>query len=307
MQQPDIDHRGYYVDPHLQKEFGLKYERYMSLGIRSMGFDTCVLTLARFINAHPGKHIISIGSGNAIVEYICSHITARDIICVDPRPLSFNINNGLVRPFIEPAYSTVDELLEKRPECADRSIVYFGWCSPSSSTYDYDALIKLNPIAFLALTGTIHVPCLQNDIVNIGGGKKFFDFLFEQEESKEYVCISSNLCSIETSGLIEGYSHRWMFDIQLHWWQCTDFCKPINTGTFKLNLSSLSYDDCSLNMYSLYRESQQRYDMLKGLIDGDSSDSENDDSVVSELSTVKKLLQRIANSTPRELGLNISL
>lgn len=76
-----------------------KYKNNINMGIHAVQFNTCILTLETFINVYPNKQIISVGSGNAILEWCVSRQTNKKIICVDPDPLSCSIGT-IQKPFI---------------------------------------------------------------------------------------------------------------------------------------------------------------------------------------------------------------
>lgn len=271
-------------------EFASKYKNHMNIGINAIQFDVCVQMFESFIMSYPNKPIISIGSGNAIFEWYVWRKTGKKIICIDPNPLSFTINNGLTKPFIEPSYSKVDDILAKCPEYIGNSIVYIGWCIPNLS-YDYQAIIKLEPLAFLALTGIINQEnsiSNKEQIISIAGGERFYEFLSEQKNSNEYTCIQSILKSIKY-GSVEGYPHSWFLDIKLHWWQQSILCDHHNDYTHNFVSTMLHPDEMHYNMCSLWCEKFREYNRLK---------NNERDEVEYEISNLKTLILQINESLP---------
>lgn len=96
--------------------------------------------------------LISVGSGNGLFEKCCEDVFGKEIICIDPDPLSFRAY-GLDSPYKEPTYSTVDDYLLS-PTKKDKSILFLIWPDPNPSfEYDRKAILKLKPISIFIIYG----------------------------------------------------------------------------------------------------------------------------------------------------------
>ena len=70
-----------------------------------------------------------------------------------------------------PDFLVVDELIPAHPAIIRNCIVILSWSLPNKSTYDYEAIDKLQPIAFLTIVETFHG---RN---GAAGGEKFHHIL----------------------------------------------------------------------------------------------------------------------------------
>jgi len=116
------------------------------------------MDLFRHFYDYYGKVVLSIGSGLGVFENACK----REIILVDPDPYDFVRKTRpndyqLLLPKIEqfinpPHYATIDEFLEKRPECKKEVPVLINWSDPGPfDNYDMIAIIKLHPPAIFII------------------------------------------------------------------------------------------------------------------------------------------------------------
>jgi hypothetical protein len=101
--------------------------------------------------------IVSVGSGLARLEFEAQAMNP-DIkwICVDPDPTS---GEAIKRqPFIRPSHATVDDLIQQDPTFVDDCAVFLNWPLPENrgDSYDYEAIVKLNPIDVLAFIEVYH-------------------------------------------------------------------------------------------------------------------------------------------------------
>lgn len=273
-----------------------KNRQYMNMGIHSIGIESCVNMLTKFINAYPGKKTISVGSGNAILESLCNNDS---IICVDPKPLSFCINHKLEKPFVEPLYATVDDLIKNEPEHVDNSILYLGWCTSGNSTFDMEAVTKLKPHAFLSLNSTA---CTSDGVLSIAGGDKLHNFLSDQSETKEYEIKSVITKCVTAGGSVEGFPHKWYFDVRLEWWERTDLHlqKPGKFAPNEMGVVSISKvtarDYYNNSIYSLFRQVYDKYKEFKKC-----------DELHDNAEAAKKILLQIKETMPYELCLTFDL
>jgi len=112
-------------------------------GIKSFGEIKVKQILESFYKKYK-LPIISIGSGSASIE----HYTNKNIkwLLVDPMANSFH---GYT--FIEPHFSCVDDLIHNIPSMIGNCLLFLNWCNPNTSDYDYEAIIKLKPIAICSI------------------------------------------------------------------------------------------------------------------------------------------------------------
>ena len=113
--------------------------------------------------------LVSVGSGSANIEkYLIDKCKISEIICVDPKPKSFSRGETL----IEPSYGYVEELIKEKPEIVGNCILILIWADYGYSTYDYEAIHLLNPVAIFTIVeltgsagGTLFLKWLMDGIV----------------------------------------------------------------------------------------------------------------------------------------------
>ena len=131
--------------------------------------------------------IVSVGSGLGTVESALQHGasesgTPNTIICIDPEPTSFQIRDkSNTRTEKAPDYATVDDMLQKFSDEEKKFALFINWALPNDSTYDFDAISKLDPMFIL-------VVC---DTSGGSGGTMFYRWLTQrtnlQATTKEFV------------------------------------------------------------------------------------------------------------------------
>jgi hypothetical protein len=120
----------------------------LSRGVTSLGADLVIKTLQNLHQAYEVP-IVSVGCGLAAIEYLSKLMCWR---LVDPDPLSWQIfKEKPDHPFLPVNYSSVDELIAKEPSLIHNCILFLNWCEPNESEYDYEAVIKLKPLAILTI------------------------------------------------------------------------------------------------------------------------------------------------------------
>jgi hypothetical protein len=147
-------------------------------GIKSFGHNEVVQILRDFYYKYSANNqfkIISIGSGSGSIE----HYSKLDWILVDPNPSSFHNNNQEVI-LLQPHFSYVDELIENNPSIVGNCLLFLNWCDPNDSEYDYEAIIKLKPIAIMSIYETFEAG------PGGAGGEKF---ILWTEENKDYQLV----------------------------------------------------------------------------------------------------------------------
>lgn len=124
---------------------------YFSCGVQKIGIKNVLWCFKRVIKKTPNVDIISLGSGNGVIEKIIDDNFGCNIICVEP-----HFNEFIPAPdkfTKKPAFKTIDEYLDTK---SDKKIILFiNWAyisvfNPELATceihnYDYGAIIKLNP------------------------------------------------------------------------------------------------------------------------------------------------------------------
>ena len=157
----------------------LQYNNKMSLvnnAIKYMGEEIVERYLA-VMHSKYSTPFASIGSGNGYIESKNNYIKW---ILIDP-------NCNIETVFLHPDYKTVQELIEKRPELIGNTVLFLNWCLPGDSTYDYDAIILLQPVAVLV----IHERC--RDSSGGAGGIKFHEWYSNNDDD----CLISETCTAD--------------------------------------------------------------------------------------------------------------
>jgi hypothetical protein len=108
-----------------------------------------------YLNTMPQEMpVISVGSGNGVLEYKLQELGIKNIICVDPDPESYDKypeNNNCIKP----SYDVVENLLKDKPELVEQCVLLLGWPSPNESTFDYEAVMALNPYGIVLVYETL--------------------------------------------------------------------------------------------------------------------------------------------------------
>jgi len=140
----------YYGQKLLKVDFDYKY---FNIGIKMFKLPYCMNFIEKYLYDFfnlSNIDLISVGSGNGLFEKCCVDVFGKEIICIDPAPLSF-ASDGLRTSFREPTFATVDDYL-KSPSKKDNSILLLIWTDPTL-IYDIDAILKLNPLSFFIIYG----------------------------------------------------------------------------------------------------------------------------------------------------------
>lgn len=131
----------------------MSYNQYLSEGVKSFGSSFVTEILHQFYNSYKVP-IVSVGCGLAAIESLSINELKDDWILVDPNPLSYHpalFQSMPTEPFHPIDYPTVDQLIKFKPEIVKHCILFLNWCEPNDSRYDYDAIIKLQPLAVLSI------------------------------------------------------------------------------------------------------------------------------------------------------------
>jgi hypothetical protein len=138
-----------------------------SRGVLAFGADVVTDVMTKFIAAH-GPTVISVGSGVGGIEHTISSACTVNWLLVDPSPLSYAKRGVDAIIIMPPTHADISEL--------DRSHIgttplFLNWCLPNDSQYDYDAIVTLNPPAFVTIYEIF------NGSNGAAGGEKFFNFI----------------------------------------------------------------------------------------------------------------------------------
>jgi hypothetical protein len=196
---------------------------YYNQAMDSFGIDFTLTALHTFLSAYPGSAQVSVGSGNAVLEYsYAKRFTGskETIICVDPEPLSYN-SRSLKTPFQNPKYRNVTELLSAEPKCKNNCVLILNWALPDESMYDFDAVTELNPQGFFT---TVEY---WRGGHGCAGGRRFHEFL---GRTKSYVLV--HRVSLD----YKQFSRRGQ-NICIEWWHRSDLL-PIPKHTLPISVES---------------------------------------------------------------------
>jgi hypothetical protein len=175
---------------------------YMNRAIDQIGISRIIDGFRDCLEKQTGQDIaiVSIGSGNGGLEWILENeidlIQGRKIICVDPVPLSFS-----EEPLcIAPTYATAQDLVNQRPDLVSNCTLLLNWCPPNESTFDYDAIQLLKPLAFYTIMERYM------GLNGAAGGSAFHELLHQTESpyklQHEYHCSWDSWNSRDIGGLI---------------------------------------------------------------------------------------------------------
>lgn len=161
-----------------RKEKVVKYndentlEHYLSGGLQNLGIDIAYEYMQYIIDNYGSNLIISVGSGCGVFEKLLEQYHNINIICIDPNPNEYiNPPKQFKR---QPDYSYVDNIIKIVPFNLIDCTMILNWSSPNSSTYDYDAMTRLQPKIILWI----------GDTTGVAGGAKFIKFLEETQNNE---------------------------------------------------------------------------------------------------------------------------
>ena len=162
----------------------------MNKAINCFGTDTVFNNIGQFLNAYPGLNLISIGSGNGLLENQIRIRFGINIICIDPNPESYS----RVPIVLAPNFPLVTDLIGVAPQLIGNCLILLNWCNPNKSRYDFDAIQSLRPIAFISIFESFMGG------PGAAGGILFYEFI---RTGNEYSLIHS------TNGIDSGLLIEW--------------------------------------------------------------------------------------------------
>ncbi len=186
------------------------FDNFLNMGIKSYGYKIVVDIINSFYNKYK-LPIVSMGSGVGAIEYLAKQNNKNiDWICIDidNNPINFpsNSKDYINKPFMNIDYNSCDELISSNSSIVNNCIIFLNWCLPNNSSYDFEAIIKLKPIAVLSIYE-------EYDGGNgSAGGKMFYNWTKNNNDyhlKEEYSLYADN------------YHHDddELMDIRISWWQ----------------------------------------------------------------------------------------
>lgn len=171
----------------------------MNTAIKAFGTEIVIEYIRQFNQVYQ-LPIVSVGSGQAGIEYLSQqmiHDPRIDWVCIDPDPLSFHYSRTEPIVYIQPEYPLVRNLIKAQPELVRHCTLFLNWCYPAGD-YDYEAIVKLKPLAFMTI--------YNQD--GIAGTPKFHDFVNRQTKYHRVhrmIFVNQNWDSDELNIVIEWY------------------------------------------------------------------------------------------------------
>ncbi len=199
------------------QEQDFDYTTLLNKGIKAFGHQNVLLHLNSFYNfyaeLHPDIPIISIGSGNGIIEFMTKQNNSKiNWICIDidSNPINFptHASQHMNQPFMKVDYNSVDQLIINDISIIGKCILFLNWCLPNDSIYDFEAIIKLKPLAVFSIYE------LYENGPGAAGGEEFFNWM--ETNKNDYT-------KKEQYSLCPGIYHDdydELLDIRMSWWQC---------------------------------------------------------------------------------------
>ncbi len=181
-----------------------------NLGIKSFGYKNVVDIINSFYN-HYKLSVVSVGSGIGAIEYFAKKENDNlDWICIDinENPIDFppSAKNQINKPLMKVDYLSIDNLIDTNPSIVNNCILFLNWCLPNASTYDFEAIIKLKPIAVLSIYEVF------DGINGSAGGEMFYHWTENNTDyhlKEEYSLYADKY----------HYDDDELMDIRISWWQ----------------------------------------------------------------------------------------
>lgn len=175
-----------------------------SKGVRSFSvyFVQRVIRLIRL--QLPTLDLVSVGSGmgkvERVIEILHSYYEQKNsghktnVICIDPEPMSFS-SGKRNQPFHPADFSTVSDMVSKLGYDALNQILFLNWCPFGESTFDYDAIIALEPTVIVSIFETFAGES------GCAGGSKFYEWYKNIESGKCDTYVIEKSCHCFNGGL----------------------------------------------------------------------------------------------------------
>jgi hypothetical protein len=188
------------------------FDKLFNKGIKSFGYENVVNIISSFYNKYE-LPIISMGSGTGVIEFLAKKNNNNiNWICVDnDKSMNFpsSANQYINKPLMNIDYESCEHLIESTPSIVNNCILFLNWCLPNDSTYDFEAIIKLKPIAVLSIYEIFE------DGYGAAGGEMFYNWTknnTDYHHKEEYQLYANE----EHLYANDDYE---LPDIRISWWQ----------------------------------------------------------------------------------------
>ena len=198
----------YYMALILENEENLN--SLFNLGIKSFGYKNVIDIINSFYNNYK-LPFVSIGSGIGAIEFLAKK-QHEDIewICIDNQenPIDFppSAKNNIDKPLMNIDYLSIDELINKNNSIVNNCIIFLNWCLPNDSCYDFEAIIKLKPIAVLSIYEDF------DGISGAAGGEMFYNWI---QNNNDYHLKEKNYLYADKYHADDDE----IMDVRISWWQ----------------------------------------------------------------------------------------
>ena len=187
------------------------FEKLFNVGIKSFGYNNVIDVINYFYDKYK-LPIVSMGSGTGIIEFLAKKNNNNiDWICID-NDISMNFpanaSQYIDKPLMNIDYNSCNELIINKPEIINNCILFLNWCLPNNSTYDFEAIINLKPIAVLSIYE------LFNGENGAAGGEMFFNWT--QNNTDYHLKEEYQLYSNWDDDDDDDYE---LMDVRISWWQ----------------------------------------------------------------------------------------
>lgn len=183
----------------------VNYEMLFNKGIKSFGSENVINIISSFYNTY-NLPIISMGSGSGVIEYLSKQKNDKiDWNCIDSSNIvNFPIHTNS-KPLMDINYASCDKIIEVNPSIVGNCILFLNWCLPNESTYDFEAIIKLKPIAILSIYE------IYKGSNGAAGGEMFFNWIHYNTDyqHKELYALYPD----------DTHDYDEILDIRISWWQ----------------------------------------------------------------------------------------
>lgn len=203
----------------------------VNIGIKSYGCHNVINIINEFYSNYDVP-IVSIGSGAGAIEFLSKKQNNNiEWICIDinENPIDFpsKASNYINKPLMKIDYLSIDELIEKNNTIVNNCIIFLNWCLPNDSYYDYEAIIKLKPLAILSIYEDF------DGKSGAAGGEMFYHWINTntdyhlKQDNYLYKDYTNNYNKFEDEydkkKFEDEYDDYELMDIRIKWWESNKF------------------------------------------------------------------------------------
>jgi len=162
------------------------FEKLFNVGIKSFGYENVIEFLAK--------------KKTKDINWIC--------IDINDNPLDFptSANQYINKPLMKIDYNSCDQLINDNPDIVENCILFLNWCLPNDSYYDFEAIIKLKPIAVLSIYENF------DGMSGAAGGEMFYNWI---QNNTDYHLKEDNKLYADMYHIDDDE----IMDIRISWWQ----------------------------------------------------------------------------------------